>query len=138
LLFAGGRSNTIFENGVFVLGAVALGVSAGIHLHLWMNGYSVIHTIGPLFLIQSIAGFILAAVVVVFRRVLSAVLGLGYMLATITGFLVSVHLGLFGFQDTWSAPFARAAFWDEVAGATVLLVAAGATASRALRHPPRP
>jgi hypothetical protein len=41
------------------------------------------------------------------------------------GFLLSVAVGLFGFQDTWSAPFAKEAFFIE-AVSIVALIAAGA------------
>lgn len=122
LLLAGGRRNRWVENVVLVLGAASIVVSALIHLHLWMNGYSGIHIIGPLFLVQALVGLVLAASVLWFRQVWTSVLGAGYLVASFVGFLLAVHGGLFGFQDAWSAPFAMAAFWDEVIGAPVLLV----------------
>jgi hypothetical protein len=124
-LGAGGPTNTVLENGVFLLGAAGVVISAAIHLHLWDTGYSDIKTIGPLFLAQSIVGFCLAAMLIILRRLWVAALCFGYLLSTITGFLLSVNVGLFGFQDTWSAPFASAAFWDEF-GACVLLLTGGA------------
>ena len=50
-----------------VAGAVLLAVSAGIHLDLYLTGYRSIPTIGWLFLLQVIAGFVLAAAVLVTR-----------------------------------------------------------------------
>jgi hypothetical protein len=117
---------------VLLLGAAGVVISAAIHFHLWNTGYSGIHTIGPLFLVQSIVGFCLAVVLIAFRRVWIAVLCLGYLLATIAGFLLSVHVGLFGFQDTWEAPFARAAFWDECGGSALLLAGSGLCVARVL------
>jgi hypothetical protein len=38
--------------------------------------------------------------------------------------LLSVTHGLFGFQETWLAPFAQQAFGIEVAAAVVLIAAA--------------
>jgi hypothetical protein len=40
------------------------------------------------------------------------------------GFLLSVNVGLLGFQDSWSAPFATTAFTDEAVGVVVLFAAA--------------
>ena len=46
------------------------------------------------------------------------------MLATLGGFLISVVHGLFGFEETWLAPFAQQAFALEVAAVVVLGLAA--------------
>ena len=44
-----------------------------------------------------------------------AVVAFGFVVSTIAGFLLSVNVGLFGFQDTWSASFATMAFGVELA-----------------------
>ena len=44
---------------VFALGGLLLVWSAAIHYHLWDDGYRSIATIGPLFLLQSIAGLVI-------------------------------------------------------------------------------
>ena len=110
----------------FVAGGLLLVWSAYIHFHLWgeTDGYRSIATIGPLFLLQSIAGLVIGLGVVVVRRLWAAVLGALFALATVGGFLLSVTNGLFGFKDTWLAPFAQQAFGIEVAAATVLVLAA--------------
>ncbi len=112
------------KNVLFVLGAAAVAMSASIHLHLWLDGYSGIATIGPLFLLQAIAGSTLAVATLSLRRPTIAVAAASYLLATMVGFLLSVNLGLFGFQDSWSAPLATPAFADEAAGIVLLLAAA--------------
>lgn len=141
LLGAGGPANGMLENAVVFLGGGAVVASAVVHLHLWLNGYGDIATIGPLFLAQAIGGFLVAAIVVSVRRVWAALLGGGFLLATAAGFLLSVHAGLFGFEDTWSAPFAASAFWLEVSGAFVLATGAVlcrlATTTRAVRSSER-
>jgi hypothetical protein len=55
-----------------LIGAVLVALSAFVHLHLWQIGYKHIPTIGPLFLFQVIAGFLLAAEVAGSRRILPA------------------------------------------------------------------
>ena len=110
----------------FVVGGVLLVWSAYVHFHLWSetDGYRSIPTIGPLFLLQSIAGLVIGIGVVVVRRLWAAVIGIGFALTTIAGFLLSVAHGLFGFKDSWLAPFAKQAFTIEILAAVVLIVAA--------------
>ena len=104
-------------------GALIIGLSY-IHIHLWDIGYRHIPTIGPLFLLQSIAGLVIGLLVLTLRRVWTAVVGIGFVLATAAGFLISVEHGLFGFQDSWAAPFAGLAFTIEIVTAVLLAVAA--------------
>jgi hypothetical protein len=110
----------------FALGGVLLIWSAYVHFHLWNepDGYRTIPTIGPLFLLQSIAGLVIGVGVVVFRRVWAAIIGIGFALSTIAGFLLSVAVGLFGFKDSWLAPFAKEAFTIEILIVAVLVAAA--------------
>jgi hypothetical protein len=120
------RALALAADAAYLAGAFLLLWSASIHFHLWgeTDGYRSVPTIGWLFLLQSIAGLVLGIGVVVIRRVWAALLGAGLALATIAGFLISVVHGLFGFQDSWLAPFATQAFAIEVAAAAVLGVAA--------------
>jgi hypothetical protein len=110
----------------FALGGVLLIWSAYVHFHLWNepDGYRTIPTIGSLFLLQSIAGLVIGVGVVVFRRVWAAIIGIGFALSTIAGFLLSVAVGLFGFKDSWLAPFAKEAFTIEILIVAVLVAAA--------------
>jgi hypothetical protein len=110
----------------FVVGGLLLVWSSYIHFHLWdSEGYRHIATIGPLFLLQSIAALVLGLLVVAIRRVWAALLGVGFALSTLAGFLISVEYGLFGFKDSWQAPFANEAFAVELTAA-VFLVLGGA------------
>ncbi len=97
--------------------------SSYIHFHLWKVGYRHIPTIGPLFLLQSVAGLLLGVLVMAVRRVWAAVLGLGLAVSTMIGFLVSVTHGLCGFKDSWSAPFAHQALAIETAAIAALVIA---------------
>ena len=103
-----------------VVGAALLASSGVIHLQLWATGYRTIPTIGPLFLLQGIAGVVLAVVLLLWRRLLVVVAGAGFMVATIGGLLISVEFGLFGFMDTFAAPYAGLSVVLESAGAVVL------------------
>jgi len=111
-----------------VAGALCLAATATIHLHLHSHGYGTIPTIGPLFLLQAIAGYGLAVVVALWHRWFVAGAGALFLLATAGGLVYSVEFGLFGFTDSFSAPYAGMSLVLEVAGAVVLAAATAALA----------
>jgi plastocyanin len=80
-------------------GAGLLAATGGIHLDLYLTGYRHIPTIGWLFLLQVIAAFVLAAAVLAVRRPLTDAAGAGFAIATLGGYLLSLWVGLFGFQE---------------------------------------
>ena len=133
MLRAGGASGGVAANVLLVAAAAAVAVSAAVHLHLWQDGYRHIPTIGPLFLLQVVAGFALAVCLAALRRVWIAVVTFGFVCSTVGGFLLSVTVGLFGFTDTWSAPFAGMAFAYEIAAVVLLAAGVALSARRALR-----
>jgi predicted lipoprotein with Yx(FWY)xxD motif len=73
--------------------------TAAIHLDLYLTGYRTIPTIGWLFLLQVIAGFVLAAGVLLLGSRLLAAAGAGFALSTLGGYLLTVWIGLFGFKE---------------------------------------
>ena len=88
------------------LGSVALLAWIGyIHLHLWQEGYRHIPTNGPLFLLDAVAGFILAAVLLTWPRPLAGLLAAGYTASTLGALIISLSVGLFGFRESISASF---------------------------------
>ena len=105
-------------------GAVLLVLSAAIHLHLWSTGYRHIPTIGPLFLLQGVVGVGVALVVAVTRRAWAALVGAAFAASTIGGLLLSVQVGLFGFQDSLNAPDATLSLVVESAALLILAAAA--------------
>ena len=76
-----------------------------IHLHLWLEGYRHIPANGPLFLLDAVAGFILAAVVLAWPRPLAGLLAAGYTAATLGALLISLSVGLFAFRESISASY---------------------------------
>jgi hypothetical protein len=130
LIRPSGSSARRFTIGVTLLAGSALLASSGaIHLQLWDTGYRTIPTIGPLFLLQGIAGMCLAVLLLLWRRLLVVVAGAGFFLATMGGLLVTVKFGLFGFRDTLAAPFAGLSLVLEGAGA-LLLIGVGVVLAR--------
>ena len=87
------------ELGLQGAGALLLAVSACIHLDLYLTGYRSIPTIGWLFLVQVIVGFVLTAAVLVTRSSLAAAASAGFALSTLGAYLIAVWNGLFGFKE---------------------------------------
>ncbi len=88
------------------LGCVALLAWIGyIHLHLWQEGYRHIPANGPLFLLDAVAGFVLAAVLLTWPRPLAGLLAAGYTASTLGALIISLSVGLFGFRESISASF---------------------------------
>lgn len=112
-----------------VLGAGLLVWMGWIHLHLWSEGYKHIHTIGPLFMANFVAAIAVAVALLAVpaRSLIAATAAAGAALATGTlgGLVLSVNVGLFGFTDSWNAPFAHLSLAVEIAAALVLAVTAG-------------
>jgi predicted lipoprotein with Yx(FWY)xxD motif len=82
-----------------IAGAGLLFATAGIHLDLYLTGYRTIPTIGPLFLFQVIAAFLVGALVLATSSRLLAAVGAALALSTLGGYLLTVQFGLFGFRE---------------------------------------
>ncbi len=124
---AAGRSTTGVLWVLRVLGATLLAAMGWIHLDLWTDGYRTIHVIGPAFLLDAIAGFGLAALLLVApRTVVSWVAALGALTAagTLAALLLSTTVGLFGFTESTAAMLWWESFWVEAAAVVVLAVLA--------------
>jgi hypothetical protein len=117
-----------------IVGAGLLAGMAWIHLHLWLDGYRTIAVVGPGFLLNTLAGFGLAALLLVTPRSLVgwvAFLGALTAAGTLAGLLLATTVGLFGFVESTTASLWWASFWVEVAAVVVL----GALAALTLRRP---
>src|SRR5215475_8630084 len=106
-----------------IAGAALLIASGAIHLDLYVTGYNSIPTIGPLFLLQIIAAFLLAIVIPLTGNRLAYAAGAGFALSTLGGYLLSLKVGLFGFTEVrttagiWAGLIDVAAFAVLAAGA---------------------
>jgi hypothetical protein len=94
---------------------------AAIHVHLWSEGYRDIPTVGTLFLADAAAGFVLAAVLVLWPRPLAGLLGMGFMISTLGGLIISLNFGLLGFRESSGASFVIETIILESVGAVALL-----------------
>jgi hypothetical protein len=98
--------------------------SGVIHLELWSDGYKDISVIGPLFLVQAIACIVLAVAIVALRWLALLAAGAVAGVATAVGLLLSVNVGLFGYTESLTVPYAVLSLAVEFTAAFVLLAAA--------------
>jgi hypothetical protein len=114
--------------------AALLGWIGYIHLHLWLEGYRHIPTNGPLFLLDAVAGLVLAALLLARPRPLTGVLAAAYTAATLGALLISLTVGLFGFRESISASYVSQTLAIEAI--TVLALLSWAFLSTAAPRPP--
>jgi predicted lipoprotein with Yx(FWY)xxD motif len=107
-----------------IAGAALLVASGAIHLDLYLTGYRTIPTIGPLFLLQVIAAFVLAAAIPVTGSALVAAAGALFAVSTLGGYLLSLWVGLFGFTEVRTTAGIVAGIIDVAAFAVLALAAA--------------
>jgi hypothetical protein len=105
--------------------AVAVLVAGLVHLWLWFDGFRAISVIGPLFMLNAVAGVVIAALVLLWRSWIPPLLAVGFGASTLAAFLVSATVGLFGVQEillgTWQVVAGVAEIVAVVAGAAILL-----------------
>jgi hypothetical protein len=114
-----------------VLAAVAVAVSAAIHLLLWLDGMRDANVVGPAFMLNAVGGAVIAVLLLVWRHWVPPLLALGFGLSTLGAFVISTTVGLFGVNENWTGwAVWTAAVSEAVAIVTglVLLAAARPTA----------
>ena len=73
--------------------ALALLGSAWVHLDVWLGGYRQLAVLGPLFLVNVVAGVVIAVGILAWRHWLPALAAVGFGAATLGAFLLSVTVG---------------------------------------------
>jgi predicted lipoprotein with Yx(FWY)xxD motif len=121
-----------------VAGAALLAVSASIHLALYLTGYRSIPTIGWLFLLQVVVGFVLVAGALATHGRLAAAAGAAFALSTLGCYLLAVWTGLFGFREIRTRAGIAAGLIEVAAFATLALAALATGAARQAPRPGRP
>lgn len=94
-------------------GLTAAGVllSAVVHLDMYSQGFGRIAVIGPLFMINVVAGLILGITVLIWRHWIPALLCAGFGAVTVLAYWISVIWGLFGVKEVVGG-------WAEILAAT--------------------
>ena len=89
--------------GTRIVTAVAALVSAFVHLRLWLppDRYQDIDVIGPAFLFNAVAGFVIAVLLLIWRHWVPGFLAAGFGASTLGAFILSTTVGLFGVKEQW-------------------------------------
>jgi len=102
-----------------VLGAAGLAGSAAIHFFLyWGSGYSAIPVVGPLFLVNGVAGVLIALALLTWRHWLPAFLTFGFGGATLLAYLLAVTVGFYGVHDQFTSQYE---YWGVVTEAVCVV-----------------
>ena len=84
---------------------VAVLVSAGVHFKLWLH-YKDLNVVGPAFMLNAVAGVVIAVLLVVWKRWLAPLLAVGFGIATLVAFTVSTTpSGLFDDHEKWTGTY---------------------------------
>jgi hypothetical protein len=102
-----------------VLVAAGLLGSAWVHYALWRTGFSDIGVIGPLFLVNAVAGVVIAVAILAWRHWLPALAAAGFGAATLGAYLLSVTIGLFNVKEQFTS---QAEVWGVVTEAECLVL----------------
>jgi hypothetical protein len=119
---------------VRTIAALAVLVSAYVHLYEWLNGYHHVHVIGPLFIVNVVAGVAIAILLFTWKHWLAPFLALGFGASTLGGFaLATTSGGLFGDHEKWQGSYV----WIAVISEAVAILAGLYAVSRELRTAPQ-
>jgi len=103
-----------------LVGALAAALSAVVHLYLWFDGVKDQGTVGALFVVNVVAGAVIAVLLLRWRHWIPLFLLAGFGATTFGAFLISVNGSLFGIHTSWSW-YA----WVAAASEIVAVLAAG-------------
>ncbi|WP_341997304.1 hypothetical protein MRBLWH7_003771 [Microbacterium sp. LWH7-1.2] len=118
-----------------ILSAIALLAAGGIHFYLALNGVG--GFLGVMFILNGVAGLVLAAGMLLLRgRLLQlvTVLSLLFLIATLGALVLALTVGLFGIHQTWNFTLVPQTVIVESIGIVVL----GITTAMVLRPQPVP
>jgi hypothetical protein len=107
-----------------IVAAVAVLVSAVVHLKLWFDGFRDEDVVGPAFMLNAVAGVVIAILLITWRSWIPSFLAAGFGASTLGAFTIAATVGLFGVHESWSGGYVLAAAVSEavaiVVGLTLL------------------
>jgi len=115
------------------IAAIAVLVSAYVHLYEWLNGMRHVHVIGPLFVVNIVSGVVIAVLLVTWKHWFAPFLAFGFGATTLAGFAIATtSAGLFGDHEKWQGSY----IWVAAIAEAVTVVAALFSLSRELLTEP--
>jgi hypothetical protein len=116
-----------------IIAAIAVLVSAYVHLYEWLNGMRHVHVIGPLFVVNIVAGVVIAVLLVTWKHWFAPFLAFGFGASTLAGFAIATtSAGLFGDHEKWQGSYV----WVAAIAEAVTVLAALFSLSRELLSEP--
>ena len=109
-----------------LVGAVAVLVSAVVHLQMWFDGVRHQHALGPAFLLNAVGGAVIAVLLVTWAHWVPPLLTAGFGVSTLGAFTVAASVGLFGVHEHW----AGVQVWTAAAAEAVAIVVGAVLLSR--------
>ena len=118
---------------VRIVAAIAVLVSAYVHLREWLDGMRHVHVIGPLFVVNIAAGVVIAVLLLTWKHWLAPFLAVGFGASTLGGFAIATtSAGLFGDHEKWQGNY----IWIAAAAEIVAIIAGLIALSREYRTTP--
>ncbi len=118
---------------VRIITALAVLVSAYVHLREWLDGMRHVHVIGPLFVVNIVAGVVIAVLLFTWKHWLVPFLAAGFGASTLGGFAIATTSGgLFGDHEKWSGSYV----WIAAVSEAVAIIAGLLALSHELRTAP--
>lgn len=114
-----------------ILSAIILLAVGGIHLYLVFDGVGGL--LGVLFVLNAIAGFVLAIGMLALRGrllMLATVLSLLFLIASLLALVLALTVGLFGITESWTFTLVPETVIIEAIGIVVLAIATPVVARR--------
>lgn len=102
-------------------GALLVLAAGAVHLWLYFDFFHRVHIVGVLFIVNFAAATAIGLVLLVSRNPLVVLAGVAYSVATLGAFFISVYHGLFGYVESLSGAWQKAAGGLELAAIVVLL-----------------
>jgi hypothetical protein len=116
-----------------IIAAIAVLVSAYVHLYEWLNGMRHVHVIGPLFVVNIVSGVVIAVLLVTWKHWFAPFLAFGFGATTLAGFAIATtSAGLFGDHEKWQGSY----IWVAAIAEAVTVLAALFSLSRELLTEP--
>jgi hypothetical protein len=121
-----------------LIAAVAVTVSALLHLRMWFNGVRD-QSVGPAFMVNAIGGLVIAVLLLTWRHWLPLLLAVGFGVSTFGALCIAATVGLFGVHDHWTGGYVWTAAVSELVAVVAALAAArreGLLTRAAVQHRP--
>ena len=85
---------------VRLVAAAAVLVSGAVHLQMWFDGVRD-QSVGPAFMVNSIAGPVIAVLLLTWRHWFPLLMAVGFGASTLGAFIIAATAGLYGVHTHW-------------------------------------